>query len=82
VDVLSSVSRYHQLKTLKRNFTIKENKIVDHLSNLFPVWFPQLGIQCTSAILGGITTTTLINPLDIVRARLQVKLFESFQGVN
>ncbi|EFX69084.1 hypothetical protein DAPPUDRAFT_301164 [Daphnia pulex] len=49
----------------------------DHLSNLFPVWFPQLGIQCTSAILGGITTTTLINPLDIVRARLQVQRLDS-----
>lgn len=39
---------------------------------MFPSWFPLLGIQCTSAVLGGITTTTLINPLDIIRARLQV----------
>nr|CAG4651108.1 EOG090X08ST [Simocephalus serrulatus]SVE94332.1 EOG090X08ST [Simocephalus serrulatus] len=49
----------------------------DHLDGLFPSWFPHLGIQCTSAILGGITTTTLINPLDIVRARLQVQRLDS-----
>lgn len=49
----------------------------DHLHGLFPSWFPHLGLQCTSAILGGITTTTLINPLDIVRARLQVQRLDS-----
>nr|CAG4649464.1 EOG090X08ST [Scapholeberis mucronata]SVE93711.1 EOG090X08ST [Scapholeberis mucronata] len=49
----------------------------DHLLGLFPSWVSHLGIQCTSAILGGITTTTLINPLDIVRARLQVQRLNS-----
>ena len=37
-----------------------------------PEWVPLLGVQCTSAVMGGITTTTLINPLDCIRARLQV----------
>ena len=45
----------------------------DKLHSIFPSWFSHLGIQCTSAILGGLTTTALINPLDIVRARLQVR---------
>lgn len=49
----------------------------DHLFEMFPSWFPLLGIQCTSAVLGGITTTTLINPLDIIRARLQVQRLDS-----
>jgi len=47
-------------------------KWTDHLFEIFPSWFPLLGVQCTSAVLGGVTTTTLINPLDIIRARLQV----------
>nr|CAG4646380.1 EOG090X08ST [Macrothrix elegans] len=49
----------------------------DHLHGLFPSWFPLLGIQCTSAVLGGLTTTTLINPIDIIRARLQVQRLDS-----
>jgi len=49
----------------------------DHLIEMFPSWFPLLGVQCTSAVLGGVTTTTLINPLDIVRARLQVQRLDS-----
>jgi len=49
----------------------------DHLFEIFPSWFPLLGVQCTSAVLGGVTTTTLINPLDIIRARLQVQRLDS-----
>jgi len=49
----------------------------DHLYEILPPWFPLLGVQCTSAVLGGITTTTLINPLDIIRARLQVQRLDS-----
>ena len=58
------------------NFLLKNKNWIgiDHLVGLFPSWFSHLGIQCTSAILGGITTTTLINPLDIVRARLQANI--------
>nr|CAG4648028.1 EOG090X08ST [Moina brachiata]SVE93098.1 EOG090X08ST [Moina brachiata] len=51
----------------------------DHLHDYFPTWFPHLGIQCASAVLGGLTTTTLINPLDIVRARLQVQGLDSIR---
>nr|CAG4644084.1 EOG090X08ST [Lepidurus arcticus] len=38
-----------------------------------PSWVPHLSIQCTSAILSGATTTTLLNPLDIIRARMQIQ---------
>ena len=31
--------------------------------------------QVMAAMLGGLTTTVLINPIDIVRARLQVLFF-------
>jgi len=44
-----------------------------------PEWVPLLGVQCTSAVMGGITTTTLINPLDCIRARLQVQRRDSFR---
>nr|CAG4636299.1 EOG090X08ST [Eubosmina coregoni]SVE69892.1 EOG090X08ST [Eubosmina coregoni] len=49
----------------------------DNIHGLFPSWFPLLGVQCTSAVLGGVTTTTLINPIDIIRARLQVQRLDS-----
>lgn len=57
---------------IPKNSTVQQSYLADHLHSLFPPWFPHLGIQCSSAVLGGLTTTTLINPLDIVRARLQV----------
>lgn len=37
-----------------------------------PDWVSHLLIQCVAGTLGGFTTTILTNPLDIVRARLQV----------
>nr|CAG4634888.1 EOG090X08ST [Alona affinis] len=49
----------------------------DKLHGIFPSWFSHLGIQCTSAVMGGLTTTVIINPLDIVRARLQVQQLDS-----
>ena len=33
---------------------------------------PVVAQQCLAATLGGITTTTLVNPLDLIRTRLQV----------
>nr|CAG4644913.1 EOG090X08ST [Leptodora kindtii] len=52
----------------------------DQLFNRVPSWFSQLSVQCTAAVLGGMTTTTLINPLDIIRARLQVQRLESIRA--
>ncbi|KAG8224743.1 hypothetical protein J437_LFUL005312 [Ladona fulva] len=46
----------------------------DKLSAVLPPWVSHLFIQCISGSLGGFTTTIITNPIDIVRARLQVSL--------
>lgn len=48
----------------------------EHLLNVLPSNASHLLIQCVSGSLGGFTTTIITNPLDIVRARLQVLLIE------
>ncbi|XP_075989865.1 solute carrier family 25 member 44 [Anticarsia gemmatalis] len=45
----------------------------DELLKITPAWVSHLFIQCVAGTLGGFTTTFLTNPLDIVRARLQVE---------
>jgi len=50
----------------------------EQIYGFVPSWVPQLGVQCTAAVLGGVTTTTIINPLDCIRARLQVQRLDSF----
>ncbi|CAG9790592.1 unnamed protein product [Diatraea saccharalis] len=45
----------------------------DELLKLSPSWVSHLLIQCVAGTMGGFTTTILTNPLDIVRARLQVE---------
>lgn len=35
-------------------------------------------IQCVAGSFGGFTTTIITNPLDIIRARLQVQRLDSF----
>lgn len=45
----------------------------DELIRILPDWFSHLFIQAVAATFGGFTTTVLTNPLDIVRARLQVQ---------
>ena len=53
--------------------------IVGILDNIVPDWLPRLGVQCMAAPLGGITVSFLTNPLDIIRARIQViNLFPFF----
>ncbi|XP_076650601.1 solute carrier family 25 member 44 [Halictus rubicundus] len=49
----------------------------DELFRLFPEWFSHLFIQAVAGTLGGFTTTIITNPLDIVRARLQVQRLDS-----
>lgn len=44
----------------------------DELYRVMPPWVSQLFIQCIAGSFGGFTTTIITNPLDIVRARLQV----------
>lgn len=45
----------------------------DKLNRVFPDDFSHLLIQCISGTLGGFTTTLITNPLDTIRARLQVQ---------
>ncbi|XP_054015761.1 solute carrier family 25 member 44 [Hylaeus anthracinus] len=49
----------------------------EELIRLFPEWFSHLFIQAVAGTLGGFTTTIITNPLDIVRARLQVQRLDS-----
>jgi len=50
---------------------------IDELIKLLPGWFSHLCIQAMAGTLGGFTTTIITNPLDIVRARLQVQRLDS-----
>lgn len=50
---------------------------IDELIRLFPEWVSHLFIQAIAGTLGGFTTTIITNPLDIVRARLQVQRLDS-----
>ncbi|CAH0557718.1 unnamed protein product [Brassicogethes aeneus] len=51
----------------------------DELFAIMPSWVSTLLIQSTAGTLGGFTTTIITNPLDIVRARLQVQRLESMK---
>ena len=51
--------------------------IAGMLSSVFPIWVPRLAIQALAGPLGGMTTALFTNPLDTVRARIQVKPFLS-----
>ncbi|GAB6032091.1 hypothetical protein CHUAL_010455 [Chamberlinius hualienensis] len=50
----------------------------DQLAAIFPNWVPVLTIQCVAAPISGITSSFLTNPLDVVRARLQIHMTGSF----
>lgn len=47
--------------------------ILDELHAILPAWVSHLFIQSVAGTLGGFTTTVITNPLDVVRARLQVQ---------
>lgn len=51
----------------------------DELLRVCPPWVSHLFVQCVAGSLGGFTTTVITNPLDIVRARLQVQRLDSMQ---
>lgn len=51
----------------------------DELIKVMPDWVSHLFIQCLAGSFGGFTTTIITNPLDIVRARLQVQRLESMK---
>jgi solute carrier family 25 protein 44 len=49
------------------------------LHNIMPSWVSHLFIQTMAGTLGGFSTVIITNPLDIVRARLQVQRLESMR---
>ncbi|XP_063917913.1 solute carrier family 25 member 44 isoform X2 [Zophobas morio] len=49
----------------------------DELHAIMPSWVSHLFIQTMAGTLGGFTTTIITNPLDVVRARLQVQRLQS-----
>lgn len=51
----------------------------DELIKVMPDWVSHLFIQCIAGSFGGFTTTIITNPLDIVRARLQVQRLSSMK---
>lgn len=51
---------------------------LDELHAILPNWVSHLFIQCVAGSFGGFTTTIITNPLDIVRARLQVCIFLNY----
>ncbi|XP_075152016.1 solute carrier family 25 member 44 [Haematobia irritans] len=51
----------------------------DELCRICPPWVSHLLIQCVAGSMGGFTTTILTNPLDIVRARLQVQRLDGMR---
>ena len=52
--------------------------LTDQLARIAPAGTSALLLQCIAAPLGGCTTVLLTNPLDIVRARLQVSIVIDF----
>lgn len=51
----------------------------EELYKVCPPWVSHLFIQCVAGSFGGFTTTILTNPLDIIRARLQVQRLDSMK---
>lgn len=52
----------------------------EELIRILPEWVSHLFIQAVAGTLGGFTTTIITNPLDVVRARLQVQRLDSMFG--
>ena len=52
--------------------------VLDELFKVLPPDVSHLLIQCIAGSFGGFTTTIITNPLDIIRARLQVQRLDSF----
>uniref|UniRef100_A0A1L8DZY3 Putative mitochondrial carrier protein n=1 Tax=Nyssomyia neivai TaxID=330878 RepID=A0A1L8DZY3_9DIPT len=51
----------------------------DQLYKVLPDWTSHLLVQCIAGSFGGFTTTIITNPLDILRARLQVQRLSSIR---
>lgn len=52
----------------------------DALASVLPVWTPHMVIHCFGGQMSGITVAVLTNPLDVIRARIQVHRMNSFSS--
>lgn len=48
------------------------------LASVLPLWTSHMLIHCISGSLSGLTVTIITNPLDVIRARIQVQRMNSF----
>ena len=46
--------------------------MTDALTTISPVWVPRLLLRTIAAPLGGVSSALITNPLDVIRARIQV----------
>ncbi|CAD5112079.1 DgyrCDS1322 [Dimorphilus gyrociliatus] len=51
----------------------RQHGVRDSLASISPAFVPRLVLQCIAAPIGGVTTALITNPMDIVRARIQVE---------
>lgn len=92
-DVVKHIMRYDGLSGFYRGYTASLCTYVpnsalwwafyhlyqDQLILFLPSYFSHLLIQTIAGTLGGFTTTIITNPLDVVRARLQVQRLGSMR---
>ncbi|RWS06031.1 solute carrier family 25 member 44-like protein [Dinothrombium tinctorium] len=55
----------------------------EFLINLVPIWTSHMLVHCTAGTIGGITVAIITNPLDVIRANIQVHRLNSYsRAVN
>lgn len=52
----------------------------DALISILPMWTSHMFIHCTGGQLSGVTVAVITNPLDVIRARIQVYRMSSFSS--
>ncbi|GFY45272.1 solute carrier family 25 member 44 [Trichonephila inaurata madagascariensis] len=52
----------------------------DFLASALPIWTSHMIIHCVGGQLSGITVAVITNPLDVIRARIQVHRMNSFSN--
>lgn len=68
---------YRKFETSDRIDSWWNSDFSDEMIRVLPTWVSHLFIQAVAGTLGGFTTTIITNPLDVVRARLQVQRLDS-----
>ena len=73
-QIIDSLQRVFYIFLLAANCNFGLLFTTGLLDGIAPDWLPRLAVQCLAAPMGGVTTAVITNPLDIVRARIQVSL--------